>query len=112
MDIQRARDLIAVLADGTNPLTGEILPADDSCNQVEIVRALHTALGELDKVIGKTKPQNAGKPWTRVELDRLAKEFDGGIPVAEIAKAHGRSKGAIESKLVSLGKIEDTYFAR
>ena len=31
MDIQRAKELLAVLSDGVNPLTGEVLPEDDSC---------------------------------------------------------------------------------
>ena len=48
MDIQRAKELLAVLSDGVNPLTGEVLPEDDSCNQVEIVRALNTVLRYLD----------------------------------------------------------------
>ena len=36
MDILRAKELLAALADGVNPFTGEILPDDDSCNQAEI----------------------------------------------------------------------------
>ena len=48
MDIQRAKELLAVLSGGVNPLTGEVLPEDDSCNQVEIVRALNTVLRYLD----------------------------------------------------------------
>ena len=29
MDIQRAKELLTLLADGVNPVTGEILPEDD-----------------------------------------------------------------------------------
>ena len=57
MDIQRAKELLAVLSDGVNPLTGEVLPEDDSCNQVEIVRALNTVLRFLDN-----QPQKSTKP--------------------------------------------------
>ena len=44
MDICHAKELLTVLADGINPLTGEVLPSSDSCNQVEVVRALHAVL--------------------------------------------------------------------
>ena len=36
-----------VLADGIDPLTGEVLPKDHVCNKGEIVRALHCAVEEL-----------------------------------------------------------------
>lgn len=50
MDIERAKELLSTLADGIDPMTGEVLGKYDSCNQVEIVRALHTVLHELDKL--------------------------------------------------------------
>lgn len=40
MDVSRAKQILEVLAEGVNPLTGEILPLDDSCNQGDVVRAL------------------------------------------------------------------------
>ena len=42
MDIVRVKEIISALAEGVDPTTGEVLPEDDSCNQVEIVRALNT----------------------------------------------------------------------
>lgn len=39
MDILRAKEIIGGLADGVNPLIGEILPPEDPCNQADIVRA-------------------------------------------------------------------------
>jgi len=47
MDVQRAKELLMVLADGIDPLTGEVLPDDHVCNKGEIVRALHCAVEEL-----------------------------------------------------------------
>ena len=32
MDVQRAKELLMVLADGIDPLTGEVLPDDHVCN--------------------------------------------------------------------------------
>lgn len=46
--------------------------------------------------------------YRRVKID----EFDFGMTVSAIAKEHGRSKGAIESRLVARGKMDTTYFPR
>ena len=53
----------------------------------------------------KKQPTNAGKPWTELEEDKLLDEFDSKMPIAEIAKEHGRTKGGIEARLVKLGRI-------
>ena len=53
----------------------------------------------------KKQPSNAGKPWTEMEEDKLLDEFDSKMPLAEIAKEHGRTKGGIEARLVKLGRI-------
>ena len=39
MDVVRAKEILETLADGVNPMTGEILPEWDSCNQADVVRA-------------------------------------------------------------------------
>ena len=49
MDIQKAKEILSILADGINPITGEALATYDSCNQADVVRALHSVLMELDK---------------------------------------------------------------
>lgn len=33
MDVQRAKELLTVLADGVDPLTGEVLSEDHVCNK-------------------------------------------------------------------------------
>ena len=53
----------------------------------------------------KKQPPNAGNPWTEMEEDKLLDEFDSNMPLAEIAKEHGRTKGGIEARLVKLGRI-------
>ena len=103
MDIVRAKEILSALADGVNPLTGEILPPEDSCNQAEVVRALHAALGELKIPTQKTSPANAGKLWSVEEDDQLRGEVRSGLPVGKIAAAHARSRGAIRSRMVLLG---------
>ena len=110
MDIERAKALLGALADGVNPITGEVLPEDDSCNQVEIVRALNTVLrfieGQPQKVT-KALPENAGKPWTKEAEEVLCRMYDSGSTRKEICDYFKRSSGAITSRLVKLGKISE-----
>ena len=47
MDLQRAKELLSGLADGVDPLTGEVLPEDHVCNKAEIIRAFHCVLKSL-----------------------------------------------------------------
>ncbi len=61
MDIERAKELISSPAGGINPLTGEVLSEGDSCNQVEMVRALHTVLRELGRLPKKPGKKPTGK---------------------------------------------------
>ena len=82
MDILRAKEILTILADGVNPLTGEVLPNSDSCNQVEVVRALHAVLNALNNQKEKTKKaqwENAGKPWSAEEKEQLIQEYHTGL---------------------------------
>lgn len=106
MDIERAKEVLQTLADGVNPSTGELLPGEDSCSQVEVVRALHTVLRVLDTQKKKTLPENAGKPWTEQEDETLCKMFDSGAGRKEICNYFKRTSGAITSRLARLGKIK------
>ena len=62
MDIQRAKELLTVLAEGVDPLTGEVLPDDHVCNKGEIVRALNCAVEELSRP--KTMENLGRRNWT------------------------------------------------
>lgn len=109
MDVERAKELITILADGINPLTGEVLPDHDSCNQVEIVRALNAVLRELDRQPSKPQrvlPENTGKPWTKEDDETLCGMFASGVERKEICDYFKRTSGAITSRLVRLGKIK------
>mgnify|MGYP000020389137 CR=1 FL=1 len=111
MDIERAKELLSTLADGVNPLTGEVLSDSDSCNQVEVVRALHTVLHELEslpKRKDKNLPENTGKPWTAKDEAELCKMFDSGAARKELCDHFKRTSGAITSRLVRLGKLHNT----
>lgn len=111
MNSEKAMEIIKMLADGIDPNTGEVFPADSPYQNIDVVRALNTAKEALRRVAKaderrKFLPERAGKPWESEESKLLAQRFDSGIPINEIAKAHHRTKGAITSQLIKLGKIE------
>lgn len=112
MDIERAKEILTILADGVNPVTGEVLPDCDSANQVEVVRALNTVINLLDKTkeknANKESPENAGKPWTEEDDSLLCRMFDEKCSRADIVKHFKRTQGAIASRLVRLGKTPNT----
>jgi len=114
MDYNTSLKIIQILSDGIDPVTGEVFPADSPYQNAHIVRALFKATEALEAVIKrndkrKELPERAGKSWDKTEADLLVQKFDEGATVGELAKEHKRTRGAIESRLVKLGKIEPIY---
>ncbi len=114
MSPQQALQIVQQLADGIDPTTGEVLSAESPFNQPEVIRALNLASNAL-KAHGldakaaptqKPRPENAGRSWSPQEDAELLAEFDAGIVPKELAVKHGRTKGAIESRLVKHGRIQ------
>ena len=112
MEHARALALVATLADGIDPFTGEAFAADSPYQHPDVVRALflaHQALGQPPagrRERGGAGP-NAGKPWTATEDERLCTAFDGGDAIKAIADMHGRSRLAIEARLAKLGRLPE-----
>jgi hypothetical protein len=110
MELQLAREIINVLAQGIHPVTGEAMPPDSPYNEPPVIRALFTVSRALDGCDGvrprREPPVNAGKAWTQEEDDRLAADFDAGHELKRLALDLGRSRLAVEARLVKLGKIE------
>ncbi len=112
MDITYAKELLEMLADGVDPNTGEVLSSNDSCNQPDVIRALHLAVTILEKAEKAEKrernlPENAGKPWTQEADDKLIRMFEQGLSNRDICNEFKRTEGAIASRLVRLGKIQE-----
>lgn len=111
MTIEHAKEILKALADGTNPVTGEILAKEDSCNQPDVIRALYTAVEHLNLSEQKSKnrnpnlPENAGKPWTEQEEELLCDMFRNGNSIREIADYFKRTRGSISSRLEKFGLI-------
>lgn len=110
MELQSARQIIDTLARGIHPVTGEMMPEDSPYNAPPVIRALFAVACALeDRPAAKPRrdlPPNSGKPWMPEEDRLLVERFDAGRPIAEMALSAGRSKLAVEARLVKLGKLE------
>ena len=112
-----AKKIIDALANGIDPETGEILPSQSTFNSPQVIRALFVAVSALDKAARRADrdtalPKNAGRSWSDEEDKQFLVIFDSGTPVKEIASRHGRTLGAITSRLVRLGRIKDSTEVR
>ena len=116
MDDQKAFSIVSALANGVNPVTGEIFPPDSAYQAPDVVRALFIAaraLGPAQTNAPAAAPQprahtpsNVGKPWTDDEDRRLLAEFDRGRSPRELASAHERTLAGIEARLEKHGRIQ------
>ena len=103
MDIVKAKEIISALAEGIDPTTGELLDAESVCNKGEVVRAFYTVLQVLECKKEKSVPENAGKPWSAEEENRLEMLYNSRMSQKAIAKEMGRTPGSISSRLEKLG---------
>jgi hypothetical protein len=119
MELQIARQIIDVLAQGIHPITGEAMPEDSPYQAPPVIRALNTVSRALEGMAGagagdvpadpprprRTPPPNAGKAWTAQDDAALEIAFDAGIPLKQVAQELGRTPFGIEQRLVKLGKV-------
>jgi hypothetical protein len=114
---QDALGIVKALADGVDPVSGEVFPADSPYQNARIARALFAAVSALENSVRRKNrktslPERAGKPWDKTESDLLIQKFDKGMSIGELAREHKRTRGAIEAQLAKLGKIEPVYQRR
>jgi hypothetical protein len=100
------------LADGLDPVSGEVLPATSATQQPDTIRALMHAIKILEKVAGlearqRQQPSNAGKPWSSQDDQQLASAFQAGATIQRLAIELRRTPGAVTARLVQLGMIDD-----
>ena len=113
MQLEAALPIVRALADGINPVTGELYPDQSPYAEPRALRALYSAVDLMQKEIDREKrrerlPANFGKPWTSEEDAALASEFDSGLAMQEIGRKHQRTQSSIRLRLEKLGKIEPT----
>ncbi len=122
MSIESHLEILETLANGTDPLTGEVLPMESPYNNPDVIRALFAVVNHINNSQPKVKksleqkqcdniknglPKNAGLPWTAEQRNELAIQFKSHQSIANLAEIHGRTKGAITSELKKQGLIEE-----
>ncbi len=109
MKEHEAITILQKLIDGIHPLSDEPLIDKHLCRESDIQRALQTAIPALHNQIKADerrakRPANAGTLWSDDEDQQLAKSFDNGSSISTLMTQHGRTRGSINSRLVSLAK--------
>lgn len=108
METAAALDVLRRLAEGIDPATGEVFEPDSPYQQPQVIRALFTAIEQLEKVQKrqarqKSLPARAGQPWDQTESDELLQQYKSGHTVKNLAQQHQRTPWAIRSQLEKLG---------
>ena len=118
MEKEQTLKILNALANGVHPATGEKFAADGPYQHPDTVRALFAAMRAVEGGAAAAAPapaaerrpalpqSGAGSRWSPEEDQRLASAFDSGQPVDALARAHNRSRAAIEARLVRLGKMD------
>ena len=110
MDISKATEIIKLLANGKHPRTKARLDENHVINEPDVIRALNKIVETLSSKEKKSKkqrdlPERVGKSWSEIEDKALIKAFEKGISINDLVIKHQRTRGAIRSRLVRLGKI-------
>lgn len=124
MKLEKEIKVLEALANGVDPVTGEVLDDQSPYNQPEVIRSLFVILNELKNPTNKAKlpkktteekqaenienglPKNAGLPWAVNEKEELVEKYKSEVSIVELSEIHGRTKGAITSELKKQGLIE------
>ncbi len=121
MDVKEAKDIVELLANGIDPITGEVFPDNSTYNNPIVIRALFTILGNVripqkrgklsleekqKQNLASGKPKNAGLPWTSEMKQKVASMFNEGRSMHELAIYFERSEGAIQSELEHQGLFD------
>lgn len=93
-------EILHSLAEGVNPVTGEVLP-DGVLDQPKVIRALFAAERALreKKQTDRARPENAGKLWSPEDDAMLRSLYGEGLSDGQIAQRMGRSKYSITLRL-------------
>ncbi|QDI90578.1 hypothetical protein EPH95_04785 [Salicibibacter halophilus] len=110
METKEARRIVSLLADGKDPRTRKMLPDNNTYQNPDTVRALFIAVKGLERLERyETRalqlPENAGKSWTDEEDETLAKAYENGTSIKQLASRHKRTEGSIQARLIKLDKI-------
>ena len=123
MEIRKAQRIVEILAQGTDPNTGEAFAEDSPYNDPQVIRALFTvhefvrrarkppmsAAERRQENVDLGRPRNYGLPWSDDARAEVATAFQDGKPIAELAATFERTRGAIQAELIRQGLIEPDF---
>lgn len=109
MNQERVISIIDALANGIDPITGEVLPDSSPYNQPEVIRALFHVINLLPKVkkpkktteqkqqenIDKGQPKNFGLPWLDEDVTFVIDQYNSGVSIDSIANEQARKPSSI-----------------
>ena len=109
MELQEARAIVQILAQGIHPVTGVLMDADSPYNEPTVIRALYTVAQALEHAEPPPRrvpaAPNQGKPWTPQDDSKLDAAFAAGTDLRPLAQELGRTSFALEARLVKLGRL-------
>lgn len=117
MDRETVLHHLRAWADGVDPSSGAALAPDHPGQRPDTLRVVFAALALLQPAQAaiassveanrqSAGPRNAGRPWSTDDDTTLANGFDAGEAIGALAVQLERTRGAINARLVKLGKIE------
>ncbi len=123
MEIREAQSIVKNLAEGVDPNTGEVFAPDSPYNEPRIIRALFTvhdfvrqarkprmsADEKRQENLDLGRPRNYGMPWTDDARSQVAKGFEDGKTIEELATTHERTQGAIRAELIRQGLLSPEF---
>jgi hypothetical protein len=112
MELKDAMPILRSLADGIDPTTGAVMSNDSPYQSAPVIRALYLAVklaedatpGYCEKRLNQ-QTSNGGQPCSAEEDKELCQAFHAAVDFADIARAHGRTRSSIVSRLKKLGKM-------
>jgi len=110
MDQAQALAIVKSLANGVDPESGEVFPAEGAYQRPQTVRALFAAAEALERAAQFERrkqqlPAKTGEPWTEDEDRKLLASFDAGRALQELAAAHERTMNGVRARLVKYGRL-------
>jgi len=75
-------------------------------------RASESNRSESGRKAPRPDQANAGKPWSADQDQQLLDAFDRDVPLAEIARLHGRTVGGVRARLEKHGRLEPSAATR
>jgi len=119
MELTEARTIIRSLAQGVDPITGDVFASESPYNHPRIIRALFTVHEHARSPRGKIGagekrqrnlerglPGNTGLLWTDEDRARVASGFENGEPIEALAAELERTRAAVHAELIRQGLVE------